>query len=461
MEAKIVDLNPSTTTAQVIQQELPSWYRALIEEVTARARGVANEPYQPYTGPRIQPFVPAQLQSFQTVQNAQGAWSPYFGQSVNTLNAALGMPSAMSATSPFYAGAAGVAGQDTTGGYLGAGTGDIDQSVGMSGLGAASPYLGAASQTFPGAVSSYMNPYTSQVLDVLAQRAGQNLEENLMPAVRDQFVGHGQFGSERNREFANRALRDTQRDLLQAQSLALQSGYNTAGQLFGQDQARLAQLASTAGGLTGADAQRLLAAAQARANLAGAALGETGQDINTMLGIGQGLQGALGQDINNLRNIAQQQFNLGQGLQGLSYADAAALGAVGQQQQQLGQTSLDTAYQDFLEQRGYPQSMTTYLSNIIRGYNPGTNSTTTTTQPATANQLQPSTISQLAGVGTGLLGLGGAFGLFRAKGGRVVAPDASGLGRRSYKYPQRPSVADRRRQARRFPAAMMASTMMG
>jgi hypothetical protein len=464
-----------TSTTSTITQELPAWYQPLVAESIARARGVANQAYQPYTGSRIQGFTPDQLASFGTVQGAQGSWNPYANMAQSQFNQASGLPGAFDTASPYLGMAANIGNQDQTAGYLGAATGDINQAQMMSGLGAASPYLGAAGQTFPGSVDAYMSPYTDKVLDTIASRGARNLQENLMPAVGDTFMGSGQFGSERHRDFANRALRDTQEGILNQQASALESGYQTAGNLFNADANRMAGLANTAGGLTGADATRSLAAAQGRQGLANTALSQAGQQINSNLGVATGAGNLLGQDIQNRTGLGQSYFNLGQGIQGLQYTDAAAQGAIGQQQQQLGQTSLDTAYKDFLEQRNYPQDMATYFSNIVRGYNPGSN----TSQQGTTTAPDPSTISQIAGLGTGLLGLGGAAGLFKRAGGRIkrgmvegspqeeardrIGARRAGLPMSRYEGSPADMRQDRRDKVRRrgFPSAMIATTAMG
>lgn len=465
-----------TSTTSSITQQVPEWYRPYLEEVMARGRGVANQPFQPYGGARIQGFTPDQQSSFDTVRGMQGAWNPYAQTASNQLQFAAGLPSASATIDPYLGNAMGIAGQDTVGGYLGAGTNDINQATGISGFGAASPYMGAAGQSFPQSVDAYMSPYTDKVLDTIASRGQRNLTEQLLPAAAQQFIGHGQFGSERQRDLVNRAVRDTGESILDQQARSLESGYATAGNLFGQDANRMAGLANTAGGLAGADASRLLNASQARSGLANTALSQTGQSINTSLGAGQlGLSGQ-GQGFNQLTGLSNQNFQLGQGIQGLGYTDAAALGAIGQQQQQLGQQSLNTAYQDFLEQRNYPMDMTSYFSNLVRGYNPGSN----TSQQSTTTSPDPSTVSQVAGLGAGLLGLGGSMGLFRAKGGRVNRGlvegsrgeqamdrrEARRVGLPMSRYEGSPADMrqdrrDRVRPRRGFPAAAMATTALG
>jgi hypothetical protein len=94
--------------------------------------------------------------------------------------------------------------------------------------GAYKPYTDYASQTLPQAASAYMNPYTDQVVNRIAQLGQRNLSENLLPQVNSTFAGAGQFGSSRNADFTNRALRDTNESVLGQQANALQSGYQNA-----------------------------------------------------------------------------------------------------------------------------------------------------------------------------------------------------------------------------------------
>lgn len=368
-----MDLNPTSTTAVLQQTQLPQWYQQLLEGVIGRATGVADAPYQPYTGPRIESFTPDQLAAFQAVQQQQGTWGQQFDPA-SQLALASGQSNVLGQTMPYYG-----------------------QAAGLSALEAGQPYIGQAAQTFPGAASEYMSPYMGSVLDELSRRAGQNLQENILPAVNDQFIGAGQSNSSRNQEFVNRAVSDTQRELLGAQSAALQSGYGQAGQLFGQDQSRLAGLAGTAGGLQSSD-------------------------INKFLGVGQGVGSAANIDIGNLRGASSLLGSLAGTGQQLGLTDAAALQGIGQQQQQLGQQGLGVAYGDFLEQRDWPRAQTAFLSDVTRGISPPISTSSLSTQPATQSQLQPespSLLSQIGGLGAGLLGLGGASGLFRKQGGRV------------------------------------------
>lgn len=230
------------------------------------------------------------------------------------------------------------------------------------GIGAYQPMVNTASQYLTqagggfdqGQFNQYMNPYISGVVDQIATRGARNLSENLLPQVNDSFIRAGQWGGSRTADFTNRALRDTQEAILNQQSQALAGGYNTAMDAYQR----------------GRDQQ--LTAGQGLGSLAGSA-------------------------------------------QGYGLKDAAALQAIGQEQQGQTQKSLDTAYADFLEQRGYPRQQAEWMSSLIRGVNPPTSTTTTSTAPASSGQLAPSGLAQLAGAG---VGLGGLMGWFK-KGGKV------------------------------------------
>lgn len=239
------------------------------------------------------------------------------------------------------------------------------------GVGAYQPMIDTAGQYMTqagggfnqGQFDQYMNPYISGVVDQIATRGARNLSENLLPQINDSFIKAGQWGGSRSADFTGRALRDTQESILNQQSQALAGGYNSAMDAYqrGQDQK--------------------LTAGQGLGSLAGSA-------------------------------------------QSLGLKDAASLQAIGQEQQGQTQKSLDTAYGDFREQRGYPREQAEWMSSLIRGMNPPTSSTSTSTAPATSGQLAPSGLAQLAGAG---VGLGGLMGWFkeggkvqrRANGGRI------------------------------------------
>lgn len=116
-------------------------------------------------------------------------------------------------------------------------------SMTQSNIGAWQPGINFASQTAPSQVQAYMNPYQNQVVDRISQLGQRNLQENLLPQVNSTFTGEGQFGSSRNQEFTNRALRDTNEATLAAQGQLLNQGYNQATTAFQNDANRIGNAA--------------------------------------------------------------------------------------------------------------------------------------------------------------------------------------------------------------------------
>jgi hypothetical protein len=278
---------PNINSATVTQTNMPDWYQEYTRGLLSKSNQVAAQDYQPYTGARVADFTAPTTQSFDLTQQNVGAWQP----AMDTAQTALG----------------GVAGGFNQGQF-----------------------------------QNYMNPYTSQVNDVIAQLGARNLSENILPQVNQTFTGAGQFGGSRNAEFTNRAIRDTQQSILNQQAQNMNQGFQNAMQNY----------------LTG-----------------------QGQDIAA----------------------GQQLTNLGQQQQAAGLRDAAALNAVGQQQQQQTQAGLDVGYNNFLEQRNWPIQMAQFMNQQVRGFNPPTSQAQSYAGPGT--NYQPSPLAQVASAVTGGLGL--------------------------------------------------------
>lgn len=95
--------------------------------------------------------------------------------------------------------------------------------------------------------------------------------------------------------------------------------------------------------------------------------------------------------------------------QQLGVSNIGALEAAGQAQQQQTQRSLDLAYQDFLEQRGWDKDQIAFLNNAIRGLQIPTTQSTQAYGPTSV--YQPSPLSQMA------QGAATAYGLTKLFGG--------------------------------------------
>jgi hypothetical protein len=233
------------------------------------------------------------------------------------------------------------------------------------GLSAAYAATDRGAGAFPGAdIGAYMSPYQQNVIDIAKREAVR--QDDMARQGRDaSAVGRGAFGGSRHGLVEAEARRNLGQNLSDIQMTGQQAAYNSALNQFNADQSRA------------------LAAGQQYGNLAGAS-------------------------------------------QSLGLRDAAALETIGATQQGQEQRNLDTAYGDFLEQRGYPGQQLNFLSSILRGTNPqGLYPTTQTTQLP-----NPSIAGQVGGLGTaalGVYGLGRGFGWF-ARGGRVRRPGNYAMG---------------------------------
>jgi len=216
-------------------------------------------------------------------------------------------------------------------------------------LQASDPFVQSAAQTSVSDVSNYMNPYQTNVMDVIAQQGARNLSENLLPQVSDSFIRAGQYGSSQMGEMGARALRDTQEAILKQQAPLAASGYEAAIRASQADKARQAQLASTVGGIAAGDLSRLLSGAGQYGTLGTAAGQMTGADASRALTAGSTVGQLTGADASRIsdagRTLAQitasqsgQQGTLARGLGDLSAQQAKLFSTLGGQRTGAGET---------------------------------------------------------------------------------------------------------------------------
>ena len=216
-------------------------------------------------------------------------------------------------------------------------------------LQASDPFVQSAAQTSVSDVSNYMNPYQTNVMDVIAQQGARNLSENLLPQVSDSFIRAGQYGSSQMGEMGARALRDTQEAILKQQAPLAASGYEAAMRASQADKARQAQLASTVGGIAAGDLSRLLSGAGQYGTLGTAAGQMTGADAGRALTAGSTMGQLTGADAARLAGIgdsfgrlttsqAGQQAGLARGLGDLSAQQQSAYANLGAQRTGAGET---------------------------------------------------------------------------------------------------------------------------
>lgn len=219
----------------------------------------------------------------------------------------------------------------------------LDSAVGAdSPLTAATTYLANASTDPSKSAAGYMNPYTTGVVNQIGNFGQRNIMQNLAPSATAGAVGSGQYGSKRGAEVLGQTMQNANRDILTAQTGALDKGYQAAMDAALKQNQINAQLGSTAGTLTS-----------------------------------QGMQ--------NLINAGAQQGQLASTNQALNLGEINALATLGEQKRTLEQNK-----------ELFPLSNLSTLSGMLRGYNVPMSTKTTA---------EMSPLSALAGVGTGAMGL--------------------------------------------------------
>lgn len=455
--ASLLSGTPGSTTSTVSTQT-PPWMQDAIFNTVSWAQNLANKPYVPYEGPRIAGFTPTQQQGMDAAITAAGSYQPYLSSATDALSKAgaintAGMitgggPSATAAAKPYFDKASGMSGLGAAQPYLGqaidplkmaGGTAALtaaqpllQQAVGQSPLAAAQPYLSSAAESFPGSVEKYMNPYTKNVVDQIADTGVRQLKEKFLPAIGEEFIRAGQFGGSRMGEFGARALRDVQEGVLAEQAKALQAGYGQAADIFGAEKARQVNLAGTAGQLGGAQQRALLEAGQTTGQLStsdlqrllqsGMSLADIGktygaltaEDASRLVQMGsssgalasqeaareletqQARASAAAADAANQRAIAQQQGALGEAAQRLGLTGAGAISGVGEQEQNMAQRALDLAYKQYQEETAYPYEQLKFQAGIIGGF-PASSTGTTSTTSTVEKPVEPSDLSKILG----------------------------------------------------------------
>jgi len=307
----------SVTTYGSKVTNVPQWFTDFQQGIAAKGNAIASMPYEPYGAPRIQNFNQDQQNAFNLTRNGMGAESnAIYGAMGNAMNAGRNANS----------------------------------------LGDAQPYMAASGQGAYSTVNKYMNPYNEAVTNRIAQLGARNLSENLMPAINQDFIRAGQYGSTGQMNEVGKALRDTQESVLAQQSELLQQGYNSAMGYAQNDLNRYGQLAQTAGNLSNADTS-----AQIDASKVAGGLGSIAQDAR--------------------------------------YADINALSGVGSAIQGMGQKNLDMAYKDFIDQRDYQMNQLSWLNNLIKGFEMPTSTYTSDTGPLPGAGFSPSPVQSALGAG--------------------------------------------------------------
>lgn len=399
-------------TSMTESTALPDWYTAAAQQTLANQAALMAQPYTTFQGPRVAGFTPAQQQAFQQTASASQLAQPGLSRASGALGSVAASSAGAKAASGYLGQAAGLSGLAAAQPAFGQAQQYVGQATQGGGLEAAQPYLTGASQTSVANIADYMNPYTQQVVDRIGEVGLRTLQERLIPGISDQMTAAGQFGGTRQAELMGRALRDTMGEISAQQAAALASGYGQAATLSSGDLTRQAQLASTAGQLGTAGQEAMLQAAQQMGTLGQYAGQLTGQEQQNLANIGS-TAGTLAQgDAGNRIRAAQAQADVAAQQQASALQGAGALANVGAQQQALGQKSLDTAYQDFLRQQGYPQEQVNAMLGTLQGVAgavPKAEIQEGVSPVSTPQQYTPSAIGQAATTATSVAALASAL----------------------------------------------------
>ena len=406
------------------------------ERLLGRAEAMFEDPYMQYQGERFAQFTPMQQQAFAGAQAMEAApqlrdASAMAGQAgLQALAYNQYKPGQfgnfyqpVQSYQPTAFTAPGVAAQDLQRYQMG-------------------PAERVRTQSFarPGAAESFMSPYMQSVVDV-QQREAQRQADIAATARGQKYARAGAFGGARQAIENAEAQRNLATQMGGIQAQGLQQAYQQAQQQFNAEQAaRLqAQQANQQAGLTvggqnlaaALGVQQLGAQQGLQAQLANQQAQMQAQqqaEQSRQFGYGQlmqqaGLGAQYGQAAAQLGEQSRQ-YGAGLGLQGLQTAlqSAGQLGQLGQnqfgqnmainqlqaqyggQQQQQAQNILGAQYQDFLNYQNYPYKQLGFMADIL-------NRAPVSQMGQTVYQQPPSTVSQLAGLGTAAFGASKLFGM--------------------------------------------------
>jgi hypothetical protein len=324
----------------------------------------------------------------------------------------------------------------------------------------------------------YMSPYQQQVIDIEKRQAMQDAAQ-VAQAIGAKAAGMGAFGGSRQAILEGQAASDLGTRLADIQTRGSQAAYDRALQTaaqqqqlqYGEDVAALGRqstlgqaLAGLAGAQTGIGQQQAGLGISGYGGLAGAGretaaqlaglggqygnigqqvgalagqqaqlgglYGDIGQQLGSLagqqVGVGQAVgqlagqygagAGAMGQQAGGLASLSQAFGNLGQQALGQGYREQGYLAGVGEQERGLQQQRADLAYQQFVEQRDYPDVQLQKFSSLVQGF------------PFDFQRTpqQPSGFQQVAGGALALGSLGKNLGFFN-KGGQVNGDREDGI----------------------------------
>jgi hypothetical protein len=272
-----------------------------------------------------------------------------------------------------------VSGMTMPGGFGSASTGlGTGQAMGFGAAGAGlSSALGYSPTAISGGTfgapeaAAYMSPYASNVTDI-AVREARKQADLAKSAGALGSIGRGTFGGARQALLQAEQERGAGQNIANIRAQGQQEAYLNAQKQFEADQARRMQAAQ---------------------------LGQQAQQFGAGLGKDIGLAG-----LTTGIDASGKQAAVAAATQTANLERLKAQASTENEKQALQQQINDLKYQTFQEQNNYQKQQLEYLSNILRGNAAALGSTQVQYTP------QPSTISQIGGLGLAGLGLANVLG---------------------------------------------------
>jgi hypothetical protein len=324
---------------------------AMYQDLYGRAKGIAQQPFVPYTGSRVAGFNPDQLRQFQATRSLFETGMQYDPLS--------GLQELAQAPTPTI--------QPVTG--FQAPTIQALQGPQAAQIG------GVSAPQFRGLldvdIGAYQSPYTQQVIEQ-SMADIQRQADISRGQAQSRAIGAGAFGGSRSALLESESQRPYIEQMARTAAGLRESGFQQAQQAALSDLARQQQLGvlgtelqqqraleqaklGQQAGLTGFEAQQQRAMQQAElAQQAGLA----GQDIQARM--------AMMQPELELKARAQQAGLLG-GVGSIQQQRLGQLGQIGLQQQRLQQGALDVPYQEFQRALGYAPQQFGLLKQAVFG----------------------------------------------------------------------------------------------
>lgn len=363
----MADLDPSQST-------LSPNFAPYVYDMLSRGQGLANLPYQEYTGQRFAGPSALQSQAFSGLQNLQAP-----GQFGTATQLATQAGQGVGTYTP-----TGFGSTYTAPGASGATQfGNMFQAPGAYQAGTFNTGLGGI-----GSVQDYMNPYTTGVTDIAAREARRQADIGRQ-SEQARLAQAGAYGGSRQAIMEAERQRNLNQQIGDITEKGLQSAYDRAlaqraqeaqlgleaqrmgeqSRQFGAGQGMQAAQLGAQYGLEGLRAQESARQFQeqqrARSAEQAAQYGLEAQkaaEQSKQFGAKYGLEG-LGQQL----QAAQLLGSLGTQQQQAGIAGLREQLSAGEKQQQLAQSPLDFAYQQFQESMKYPYQQTSYMQSLLQG----------------------------------------------------------------------------------------------